>query len=36
MVGWINRHNPSIYITAWSDITMVKRNTTKFEKHAHY
>ena len=36
MVGWINRHNPFIYITSCDDITRVKRNTTKFEKHAHY
>ena len=35
-VGWINRHNPSIYITTCGDITRFKSNTTKFEKHAHY
>ena len=33
-VGLID--NPSIYITACGDITRVKINTTKSEKHAHY
>ena len=35
-VGCINKHNPSIYITACGDITSFKSNTTKFEKHAHF